>query len=414
MFDEAGCILRMNPYFMIVRTLILTLLVITGLSSVRGATFYSIANGTWNNPAIWSNTYGGPTCNATPIGSDYVIISHTVTMDKSLKNGGAGFIGGVSNTVYVSTSGHLNGGTKYSLDVLSQGSLTVCGKLTVLNIEFFNGSVFNFCAGSTVQINGSFINRNNSPNIQINGTVTVVGTFLNGTGAYIGGSGAIVVVNGPATNEGTIFDCIGMYPCSSYSCLINSSCGNPVVLPVNWLGFLAAESEEGVLLEWSTAAEVNSSYFDVEYSSDSRTYEKIGTQPAAGNSSYTHYYSFLDQRKFTGSCYYRIRQVDFDGKYTFSNLEYLLRQPKGQPIVSPNPVTGKYIEVQADFEKTQNWTIRLFSPMGQLIFDNSGQAERDTAEKLSVAIPEDVAPGSYFLSLQLDNEVFYQQLVIAP
>ena len=180
MFDEAGCILRMNPYFMIVRTLILTLLVITGLSSVRGATFYSIANGTWNNPAIWSNTYGGPTCNATPIGSDYVIISHTVTMDKSLKNGGAGFIGGVSNTVYVSTSGHLNGGTKYSLDVLSQGSLTVCGKLTVLNIEFFNGSVFNFCAGSTVQINGSFINRNNSPNIQINGTVTVVGTFLNG------------------------------------------------------------------------------------------------------------------------------------------------------------------------------------------------------------------------------------------
>lgn len=396
------------------RFLILSMLIFLRMTSVHGATFYSIANGYWSNPSIWSYTSGGPSCNSTPIGSDYVIISHTVTMDKSLKNGGAGFLGGVSSTVYVTTLGHLNGGTKYSVDVMSQGSLTVCGRLTALNIEFFNGSVFNFCAGSTVQIHGYFINRNNSPNIQINGTVTVVGTFLNGTGAYIGGSGAIVVVNGPATNEGTIFDCIGMYPCSSYSCLINSSCGNPVVLPVNWLGFTASEKEEGVLLEWATAAEVNSSHFDVEFSRDSRSFERLATLMAAGNSSYTHYYSFTDRHRYTGEGYYRIRQVDFDGKFTFSTLVHLNRKPYGRPVISPNPVTAKTIEIQTPAGSIAEWSVRLYSSMGQLIFDNSGQSDRNETEKLTIRLPENVSPGSYFLSLQVNSEVFYEQLVVSP
>lgn len=394
--------------------ILLLSLILFGTFHVRGATFYSIANGIWSNPSIWSYTSGGPACNATPIGADYVIISHTVTMDKSLKNGGAGFIGGVSSTVYVTTLGHLNGGTKYSIDVLSQGSLTVCGRLTTLNIEFFNGSVFNFCAGSTVQINGSFINRNNSPNIQINGTVTVVGTFLNGTGAYIGGSGAIVVVNGPATNEGTIFECIGLYPCSSYSCLINSNCGNPVVLPVNWLGFSATEKEDGVLLEWATAAEVNSSHFEVEFSRDSRSFERLANLMAAGNSSYTHYYSFMDRHRFTGDGYYRIRQVDFDGKFTFSTLEHLRRKPGGHLLISPNPVTAKMIEIQTPVASISDWSVRLYSPMGQLVFDNAGQTDRGEMGKLAIALPENISPGSYFLSLQIDSELFYEQLVVAP
>jgi hypothetical protein len=396
------------------RTLIVSLLILFRISTSFGATFYSIANGTWSNSNIWSYTSGGAPCGTTPIGSDYVVISHTVTLDKSLKNGGAGFIGGISSTVYVTTPGHLNGGTKYSIDVLSQGSLTVCGKLTALNIEFFNGSVFNFCAGSTVQINGSFINRNNSPNIQINGTVTVVGTFLNGTGAYIGGSGSIVVVNGPATNEGTIFECIGLYPCSSYSCLINSSCGNPVVLPVNWLGFSATETNDGVVLEWATAAELNSSHFEIEYSDDDQSFERIATLPAAGNSSYTHFYSFTDSRPLNGGAYYRIRQVDFDGKYTFSTLEYVQLHAKGRPVIAPNPVVGKQFIINTIDNGPGNWSVRMYSSMGQLIFDNAGQNEVNSSSMTTINLPEYVVPGSYFIALEINNDLFYEQLVVAP
>ncbi|MEY4595475.1 MAG: hypothetical protein RIQ47_1885 [Bacteroidota bacterium] len=396
------------------RTLIVSLLILFRISTSFGATFYSIANGTWSNSNIWSYTSGGAPCGATPIGSDYVVISHTVTLDKSLKNGGAGFLGGISSTVYVTTLGHLNGGTKYSIDVLSQGSLTVCGRLTTFNIEFFNGSVFNFCAGSIVQINGSFFNRNNSPNIQINGTVTVVGTFLNGTGAYIGGSGSIIVVNGPATNEGTIFECIGYYPCSSYSCLINSSCGNPVVLPVNWLGFSATETKDGVVLEWATAAEVNSSHFEIEYSTDAQNFERIATLTAAGNSSNTHYYSFTDQRLLKVNAYYRIRQVDFDGKFTFSTLEYVQLHAKGRPVIAPNPVVGKQFIINTNDNGPGNWSVRMYSSMGQLIFDNAGQNEVKSSSITTIDLPDYIVPGSYFIALEINNDLFYEQLVVAP
>ncbi len=96
------------------------------------------------------------------------------------------------------------------------------------------------------------------------------------------------------------------------------SWSNP--LPVEWLGFNAKEQEGSVLLTWSTASEIGCDYFCPEHSLDGTTWRPIGVVDGAGNSSTNKFYQFTDQQAVNGYNYYRIRQVDYDGDFSFSPM----------------------------------------------------------------------------------------------
>jgi hypothetical protein len=91
-------------------------------------------------------------------------------------------------------------------------------------------------------------------------------------------------------------------------------------LPVAWLYFFGKYSriEGAVKLSWATATEINSDYFQIEQGYDGETFKMIGREPAAGFSNTTKYYAVIDEHPGTVN-YYRIRQVDRDGQFTFSN-----------------------------------------------------------------------------------------------
>lgn len=92
-------------------------------------------------------------------------------------------------------------------------------------------------------------------------------------------------------------------------------------LPVQLLDFNAqAENNEVVKLVWVTASEINNDYFTVERSIDAINFTSILTQQGAGNSNSVLTYLDFDRQPFNGVSYYRLKQTDFNGDYTYSNI----------------------------------------------------------------------------------------------
>ncbi|MEM9835034.1 MAG: T9SS type A sorting domain-containing protein [Bacteroidota bacterium] len=121
----------------------------------------------------------------------------------------------------------------------------------------------------------------------------------------------------------------------------------PYVVPLNPLPVVLtnfrgeATDRKTVSLAWATSAEENSDYFEVEHSADGAAWRAIGRITAAGNSTEVQNYRFEDQSPVNGQNLYRLRQVDVDGSYFFSNvISVNLEDDKGGKDVDifPNPV----------------------------------------------------------------------------
>ncbi|MFT3676905.1 MAG: T9SS type A sorting domain-containing protein [Chitinophagaceae bacterium] len=93
-----------------------------------------------------------------------------------------------------------------------------------------------------------------------------------------------------------------------------------VVLPVGLTRFSATCQSGVVQLNWATASEQNNDGFYPEKSTDGITWQEIGFVEGAGNSSQTRYYQYADKTGSSGTVYYRLRQMDFDGKAYYSTV----------------------------------------------------------------------------------------------
>lgn len=111
------------------------------------------------------------------------------------------------------------------------------------------------------------------------------------------------------------------------------------VFPVEFLYFSAETEGNTAILTWATASELNNDFFSVEKSHDGLTYKEAGQVNGAGTSQEMNTYSFRDEQAMTGKSYYRLRQVDFDGQFAYSNVvEVTVVNESGFFQFSPNPV----------------------------------------------------------------------------
>lgn len=135
-------------------------------------------------------------------------------------------------------------------------------------------------------------------------------------------------------------------------------------LPIELLYFKATvENNQLVKVEWSTASEINNSYFAVLRSKDGYTFEEIDTIQGAGNSSSTLNYLFYDKRPYTGYTYYKLKQTDYDGKYSYSNIDVVYISPSDILKVYPNPTNGKItIVLEESYPLTE---IKVSNALGQ-------------------------------------------------
>lgn len=132
-------------------------------------------------------------------------------------------------------------------------------------------------------------------------------------------------------------------------------------LPVNLLSFSGRNNGNVNLLDWSTSSEQNSSYFDIERSTDGTRFMKAGRVSAAGNSNITRQYSFNDDISAVnaGLFYYRLKQVDVSGQEKYSPVVIIKQNSKGfNATASPNPFTD-HLRVQVESDKKENAVIML-------------------------------------------------------
>lgn len=121
-----------------------------------------------------------------------------------------------------------------------------------------------------------------------------------------------------------------------------------IILPVTFSDFTVKAKDCKALLEWKTSMEQNNSHFVVERSSDGRSFSPIAQITAVGNSNTTQTYNYTDESPLSGVNYYRITQVDFDGKYTSTAIRSIqIKCTAAADIVKayPNPTSNQlYIQ----------------------------------------------------------------------
>ena len=162
------------------------------------------------------------------------------------------------------------------------------------------------------------------------------------------------------------------------------------VLPVTWLDFTAQRQANQVLLQWSTASEINTQDFVVQHSLNAADWASLGSIDAAGNSNVTNRYSYLHTSPVKGSNtinYYRILQRDLDGKFSFSKILSLrFEDGREEVLVYPNPAVHT---LTMYLPTTQH--VRLVNQQGALIWQGQMQAGRN---QLQVS---QLAKGMYYL-----------------
>ncbi len=126
-----------------------------------------------------------------------------------------------------------------------------------------------------------------------------------------------------------------------YSSLLTST----GTLPVTMLPLTASYIKSDVMLQWQTATELNNKYFAIERSTNSVTFDSIGMVAGVTHSATNLHYSYLDLSPAAESNYYRLKQVDEDGNYMYSNT-VVVKAPGKTAVanVYPNPA-ARYITI---------------------------------------------------------------------
>lgn len=177
------------------------------------------------------------------------------------------------------------------------------------------------------------------------------------------------------------------------------------ILPVELLYFTAKAQGSQSLLEWKTASEINNSHFEIERSNDAIQFEKIGEVAGSGNSNIEIHYQFTDELPISGINYYRLKQVDYDGAFEYSNIVSVYFEDLLSISVFPNP-SSQQIFVQMK-ENRQDLRLQIFNITGQLLLESTLPKGDSRAAMDVSALPR----GTYFVRVNGDQTILTQQFV---
>jgi hypothetical protein len=186
----------------------------------------------------------------------------------------------------------------------------------------------------------------------------------------------------------------------------NFSLETTASLSVNWLHFEAKTQNKSVLINFGTATETNNDYFEIQHATDGSTFETIAQIKGNGTSNIPHDYRYLHQNIAAGTHFYRLKQVDIDGKYSFSAIvKTTLEQTLLPIVVYPNPAQDIiYIYNQTHQEPL---SITLYDVLGNVIFWQNymglGTFSIDAQQ---------YARGIYFIKISGENYQLNQRLMI--
>jgi hypothetical protein len=168
-------------------------------------------------------------------------------------------------------------------------------------------------------------------------------------------------------------------------------------LPVELLSFEAKANHSGVLCSWVTATETNNDHFDLERSTNGTSFKKIGEMKGygAGTSVHNMEYKYQDDDICTGTVYYRLKQVDIDGRYSYSEVAAVVCK-SSLVTVAPNPAHNSF-NLTFYEPLAGNVTVEVTDIIGQVMMTKVFEVERGFNERtIDVA---SFANGIYYVKI---------------
>ncbi|HNQ69652.1 MAG TPA: T9SS type A sorting domain-containing protein, partial [Bacteroidales bacterium] len=204
--------------------------------------------------------------------------------------------------------------------------------------------------------------------------------------------------SGSASTEGEITTSVNFTDMGIFT-LANAKDGNNP-LPIELLSFDANVKNDYVITEWTTASEINNDYFTVERSTNAQDFEIVEIISGAGNSNQVINYSLTDVNPYSGISYYRLKQTDFDGVYSYSNIVAV-------KIVSKNELTltawqnGSNLFLSLISDIIGQLKIEIFDCTGKLVLQKSDFIENN--ESIIQLDKSGFMPGMYIIRLTLGS-----------
>ena len=173
------------------------------------------------------------------------------------------------------------------------------------------------------------------------------------------------------------------------------------VLPVELTNFTAANSGGNVLLNWNTATETNNSGFNVERETGNSGWQKIAFVPGSGTSTQEHSYKYTDKNLNSGEYSYRLKQIDFDGKFDYSKTVKITIVSPGKFVLNqnyPNPFNPT-TTISYSIPDESHVTITLFNCLGKEV-TNLVDENLQAGDHQSVINGNKLTSGMYFVRMQ--------------
>jgi len=302
-----------------------------------------------------------------------------------------------------------------SLSITSNAALTSVsglGGLQTVGISFTfisNPSLTSLTALSGLtSIGGPLTISNNASLTSLSGldniastSITFVNLLTNASLSYCGVTSICNYLSIPA-NPANIFDNVN--GCNSRT-QVQASCS---ALPIELLGFEAHKQGNDCLLSWRTASEHDHSLFEIEHSRNGISYETIGTVDGSGTSFKELDYEFSHQSPMPGKHYYRLKQFDLDGNFSYSDVRDLTITDNSAVLVYPNPITDGSFRVVLGQAFDGNMTLRILRMDGQAVWSQtiSGDVATQTIQV------NDLTAGVYVLQVTGENGVVFREEIL--
>ena len=170
-------------------------------------------------------------------------------------------------------------------------------------------------------------------------------------------------------------------------------------LPVKLLYFKAKNQNGTSHITWATASEINNDYFNIEKSKDGKNFETIGKINGAGNSQQILKYAFIDSNLASGINYYRLKQTDYNGEFSYSDIEIISDYKENKIKLSLYPVPAvNNLNVELNSKTDFESKVRIINMMGTSVFEKNINIQR--GNNLIEMNLTNLTDGIYFIQVE--------------
>jgi hypothetical protein len=293
----------------------------------------------------------------------------------------------------------------------------VPGNLYYLMIDGNAGDVcnYNISANSGVAVANAGSDKSVCTSSTTLNASTSVGTgtwtVISGTGVFANSNSNVTDVTSLTAGTNIFQWTINTAFCGTMSDNITVDAG--CLLSVDLTRFEADCNGSEIMLTWQTASEKSNRNFNIERSYDGVKFESIGSIKGAENGNQQNNYSFVDNQLSEAVSYYRLIQIDYDGKHSQSNIVSVehscVEKTEVEIVIYPNPTLSNTV-MGLKLMKSSSIYVEVYNGIGQLVILTPNQTYEAGLQDISIETRE-LPAGIYFIKTTVNEKEYIKRIV---